>query len=67
MATGAGSARQKTQLPEKPDPVQPEVPPLEEQIRTRAHQIWLARGSQDGSAEADWLQAEKELLNATTK
>jgi hypothetical protein len=37
---------------------------IEEQIRCRAHQIYLERGSQDGSALDDWLQAEREILSA---
>ena len=36
--------------------------PLEEQIRQRAHEIYLQRGGQDGSEMDDWLQAEAELL-----
>ena len=35
--------------------------PLEEQIRRRAHEIWLQRGGQDGSDLDDWLQAEQEI------
>jgi hypothetical protein len=33
---------------------------LEEQIRRRAHAIYLERGGQDGFELDDWLQAEKE-------
>jgi hypothetical protein len=40
---------------------QPEALPLEEQIRQRAHQIYLQRGEQAGSELDDWLQAEAEL------
>jgi hypothetical protein len=36
-------------------------PSLEEQIRRRAHDIWLQRKDQAGSALDDWLQAEKEI------
>lgn len=35
---------------------------VEEQIRDRAHEIWLQRGSQSGSDISDWLDAEKEIL-----
>jgi hypothetical protein len=38
--------------------------PLEEQIRQRAHQIYLQRGGQHGSDVNDWLQAEVELRHA---
>jgi Protein of unknown function (DUF2934) len=37
---------------------------LEEQIRRRAHELSLQRGDQPGSALADWLQAEDEILRA---
>jgi len=35
--------------------------PLEEQIRQRAHEIYLQRGGQDGSEIDDWLLAEAEI------
>ena len=41
---------------------EPEVRPLEEQIRQRAFQIYLQRDGQDGSELDDWRQAESELL-----
>ncbi len=34
---------------------------LEEQIRRRAHEIYLERGDADGSEIDDWLQAEREI------
>jgi hypothetical protein len=39
--------------------------PAQEQIRTRAYQIYLQRGGQSGSEIEDWLQAEAELSAAT--
>jgi len=36
--------------------------PSEEQIRARAHLIYLERGSQPGHEIDDWLQAEYELM-----
>ena len=36
---------------------------LEEQIRRRAHEIYMHHGGHGQSAEADWLQAEHELRN----
>lgn len=33
----------------------------EETIRLRAYEIYANRGYQDGSHEADWLEAEKQL------
>lgn len=35
--------------------------PLEEQIRQRAHEIYLQRGGDTGSEMDDWLQAENEI------
>lgn len=33
----------------------------EEDIRRRAHEIYLERGGHGGSEEEDWIQAEREL------
>jgi hypothetical protein len=38
--------------------------PLEEQIRLRAHQLYIERGNESGSEMDDWLQAEEELSAA---
>jgi hypothetical protein len=35
---------------------------IEEQIRERAYQLFIERGSRDGHAVQDWLDAELELL-----
>lgn len=35
--------------------------PTEDEIRQRAHEIYLSRGGAPGNAELDWLQAETEL------
>lgn len=35
--------------------------PSEEQIRRRAHEIYLTRGAEPGYALLDWLRAEQEL------
>jgi hypothetical protein len=40
-------------------PITPEK--LEEEIRIRAREIYLARGDARGDSLADWLQAEKEV------
>ena len=42
----------------------PEDLPLEERIRQRAHELYIARGSASGSELDDWLQAEEEILEA---
>jgi hypothetical protein len=36
-------------------------PAPQEEIRRRAHEIYLERGEQPGCALDDWLQAEREL------
>jgi hypothetical protein len=51
-------AARATAIPKKKAP---QALPLEEQIRQRAHEIYLQRGGQDGSEVDDWLQAEAEL------
>lgn len=38
--------------------------PMEERIRRRAHEIFLARKGAPGDPVADWLQAEKEVRDA---
>jgi hypothetical protein len=37
---------------------------IEEQIRLRAHEIWVDRGGEAGSELDDWLQAEEEVGHA---
>ena len=62
MATSATSAidmRQNEQSCETPEELQTEA--LAERIRQRAHEIWVDRNGQDGSAMEDWLQAEEEI------
>lgn len=39
----------------------PNAGPTIEEIRARAHEIFLARGNRPGDAMSDWLQAEREL------
>jgi Protein of unknown function (DUF2934) len=41
-------------------PLVPEHEDLEE-IRRRAHRLWVARGCPEGSADQDWHRAEREL------
>ena len=43
---------------------QTETPPLEEQIRKRAYELYVARGNESGSELDDWLQAEDEIARA---
>ena len=48
----------------EPQEVQP-VTPTQEQIACLAYSYWEARGCQGGSAEEDWLRAERELMDAS--
>ena len=41
--------------------------PTEEQIRQRAHEIYMERGCENGFDMDDWLQAEDELRRAQEK
>ena len=41
------------------------MPNLEQAIRERAYHLWLADGCRDGAADAYWLSAQRELLNAS--
>jgi hypothetical protein len=56
MAKG-GTVQQKSQL-------DVDTPTIEEQVRIRAHQIWVERGEEGGSERDDWLRAEEEILCA---
>lgn len=38
---------------------------IERKIRLRAHQLYEERRDADGSALADWLKAESEVLNTS--
>jgi hypothetical protein len=63
------TAKAPTAQPSKPaaNTVAQAAPPARtntlphEQIARRAYEIFLARGSQHGSHEQDWFQAEREL------
>jgi hypothetical protein len=39
----------------------PKLPPSVEEVRKRAHEIYVARGGANGLALNDWLSAEEEL------
>jgi len=62
MGSGAGRARERVQEAEILSDSPEETLTLTEQIRRRANEIWLENGQRDGSALADWLQAEQEIL-----
>ncbi len=39
----------------------------EDQIRTRAYELYEARGRDDGHAQEDWLRAEAEITGNTMR
>ena len=49
--------------PKKPPATAPGEPPVEHQISLRAHELYEARGREDGHAMEDWLRAEEEITN----
>ena len=63
-ATGqtSGASQSGTFTVTAPPPPTPTVEPTYEEIATRAYEIYLDSGSQEGNDEANWLQAEQELL-----
>jgi hypothetical protein len=40
--------------------------PLEDEVRQRAYELYLSRGSEPGSELDDWFRAEQELQQAPT-
>ena len=59
-------AKQKTSKPQATPIVHaPSAAPAPEEIRERAHQIYLSRGCVDGRDLEHWLQAERELKAAS--
>jgi hypothetical protein len=43
---------------------EPQELELEDQIRLRAHELYEARGGEDGHELEDWLRAEEEITAA---
>lgn len=41
--------------------------PTNAEIATRAYDLYVKRGRNDGSDVADWLQAESELIQTSTR
>jgi hypothetical protein len=37
-------------------------PGIQEEIRTRAYELYIERGGQDGFDQEDWARAEREIL-----
>jgi hypothetical protein len=51
----------RTPNPSLPNPQTPAPDPTLEEIRQCAHDIYLARGGQEGLALNDWLAAEQQI------
>jgi hypothetical protein len=64
----AANSKKKTLAPEaiESDDAQPTQPfPTHEEIKYRAYEIYLSRGATDGHDLEDWLQAERDLSQAS--
>ncbi len=64
--TGTRSTQTQTRTRTTTTERTPTAQPTQEQIRIRAHQIFLARGGTPGNPVSDWLQAEQELKGRMT-
>ena len=67
MAAAAGSARDNVNPRVTPEELEPAILTLAEQIRRRAHEIWLQRNELDESEMTGWLQAEVKIRSERTK
>jgi hypothetical protein len=57
-----------TDLTKKPPTAVTSYPQdLEHQIRQRAHELYEARGREDGHELEDWLRAEEEIAGKKTR
>jgi hypothetical protein len=61
-ATGTSMTREIKQPREAHQELKTETFSLEDQIRQRAHEIWLSRDGNGGSELTDWLEAENEII-----
>jgi hypothetical protein len=61
MPGGSATGRAKTAVTERNSEVREETD-SQTRIALRAYQLYLDRGSEPGSAEEDWLQAEQEIF-----
>ena len=55
------ASKTKTSDPEENKAIALRVALRENEIRTRAYELYLARGAQPGGELEDWLEAEREL------
>ncbi len=66
MAIRTGTRGTQTGTRTTPTTRIPTNRPTDEQIRIRAHEIYLARGGAPGNPDSDWHQAEQELRGRLT-
>jgi len=66
MAIGTGTKGTQTRIRTTTTRQVPTINPTDEQIRIRAHEIFLARGGTPGNPDTDWRQAEQELRGRLT-
>jgi hypothetical protein len=55
-------AKKKAVTPKAKAVAAPASTPTREEIARLAEKFWMDRGRTDGSAEQDWLRAERELI-----
>jgi hypothetical protein len=55
------SAVDAEHYPEQNEVASPYQSPAAHEIALRAHELWVRRGRPEGSSEADWFEAEREL------
>ena len=55
-------AKKKAAAPKAKAVAAPAPTPSREEIARLAEKYWMERGRTDGSAEQDWLRAERELI-----
>jgi hypothetical protein len=66
--TGSGSSTAvATMPPPRLAPKPTSNRPTQEQIRLRAYQIFMARNGKAGDPAADWIKAERELIEELSR
>lgn len=66
-ATGSLKRPAPISFPDQPSPSRIARVLLDEVIRLRAHDLYLARGAAPGDALEDWLRAEREYFAGGTR
>lgn len=61
LSGGGGDLLAQNEASQPENRVPEDNAPLDEHIRTRAHQLYLERGAAPNGDVSDWLRAEREL------